>query len=91
MNNKLTINRSFHVKTRRNGSKSMEDGKAPSSPEGRIPRITRLLALSHRCYDFHATVLHLMGIDHKRLVYRQNGIDRRLTDVHGNVVNEILA
>ncbi|WP_442508701.1 hypothetical protein SH528x_000230 [Novipirellula sp. SH528] len=51
MNNKLTINRSFHVKTRRNGSKSMEEGKAPSSPEGRIPRITRLLALAHRCYD----------------------------------------
>ncbi len=43
------------------------------------------------CYDFHATVLHLMGIDHKRLVYRQNGIDRRLTDVHGKVVTEILA
>jgi len=43
------------------------------------------------CYDFHATVLHLLGIDHKRLVYRQNGIDRRLTDVHGHVVREILA
>ena len=43
------------------------------------------------CYDFHATVLHLLGIDHQRLVYRQNGIDRRLTDVHGHVVNEILA
>lgn len=43
------------------------------------------------CYDFHATVLHLMGIDHERLVYRQNGIDRRLTDVHGHVVREILA
>jgi hypothetical protein len=43
------------------------------------------------CYDFHATVLHLLGIDHKRLVYRQNGIDRRLTDVHGQVVTEILA
>lgn len=43
------------------------------------------------CYDFHATVLHLLGIDHKRLVYRQNGIDRRLTDVHGQVVREILA
>jgi hypothetical protein len=42
------------------------------------------------CYDFHATVLHLLGIDHKRLVYRQNGIDRRLTDVHGQVVTEIL-
>lgn len=43
------------------------------------------------CYDFHATVLHLLGIDHKRLIYRQNGIDRRLTDVHGHVVKEILA
>ena len=43
------------------------------------------------CYDFHATVLHLLGIDHKRLIYRQNGIDRRLTDVHGQVVREILA
>ena len=43
------------------------------------------------CYDFHATVLHLLGIDHKRLTYRQNGIDRRLTDVHGHVVKEILA
>jgi hypothetical protein len=43
------------------------------------------------CYDFHATVLHLLGIDHKRLIYRQNGIDRRLTDVHGHVVHEILA
>jgi uncharacterized protein (DUF1501 family) len=43
------------------------------------------------CYDFHATVLHLLGIDHQRLTFRQNGIDRRLTDVHGHVVNEILA
>lgn len=43
------------------------------------------------CYDFHATVLHLLGIDHKRLIFRQNGIDRRLTDVHGHVVQQILA
>ncbi|MFY9253998.1 MAG: DUF1501 domain-containing protein [Fuerstiella sp.] len=42
------------------------------------------------CYDFHATVLHLLGIDHKRLTFRQSGIDRRLTDVHGHVVKEIL-
>ncbi|MCC9608965.1 DUF1501 domain-containing protein [Blastopirellula sp. JC732] len=42
------------------------------------------------CYDFHATVLHLLGIDHTRLTFRQNGIDRRLTDVHGHVVHEIL-
>ena len=43
------------------------------------------------CYDFHATVLHLLGIDHTRLTFRQNGIDRRLTDVHGHVVHDILA
>ncbi|MBI2825311.1 MAG: DUF1501 domain-containing protein [Planctomycetia bacterium] len=43
------------------------------------------------CYDVHATVLHLLGIDHTRLVYRHNGIDRRLTDVHGSVIRDILA
>jgi hypothetical protein len=43
------------------------------------------------CYDVHATVLHLLGIDHKRLTYRHNGIDRRLTDVHGEVIREMLA
>ncbi len=43
------------------------------------------------CYDLHATVLHLLGIDHQRLTVRRDGIDRRLTDVHGNVIKEILA
>ncbi|MBI5758132.1 MAG: DUF1501 domain-containing protein [Planctomycetales bacterium] len=43
------------------------------------------------CYDLHATILHLLGIDHQRLTFRHNGIDRRLTDVHGHVVREILA
>jgi hypothetical protein len=43
------------------------------------------------CYDVHATVLHLLGIDHERLTFRHNGIDRRLTDVHGRVIREILA
>ena len=43
------------------------------------------------CYDLHATILHLLGIDHERLTVRQNGVDRRLTDVHGHVVKEILA
>ena len=42
-------------------------------------------------YDLHATALHLLGIDHTRLTYRHNGIDRRLTDVHGHVIREILA
>lgn len=41
-------------------------------------------------YDLHATVLHLLGIDHERLTFRHNGIDRRLTDVHGRVIREIL-
>lgn len=42
-------------------------------------------------YDIHATILHLLGIDHTRLTYRHNGIDRRLTDVHGHVLHDILA
>jgi len=43
------------------------------------------------CYDVHATLLHLLGIDHTRLTYRHNGIDRRLTDVHGSVIRELLS
>lgn len=42
------------------------------------------------CYDLHATILHLLGIDHTKLTFRHNGIDRRLTDVHGKVIREIL-
>jgi len=42
-------------------------------------------------YDVHATILHLLGIDHERLTFRSDGIDRRLTDVHGHVIQEILA
>ncbi|MCS6776441.1 MAG: DUF1501 domain-containing protein [Chloroherpetonaceae bacterium] len=41
-------------------------------------------------HDLHATILHLMGLDHTRLTYRYGGRDFRLTDVHGNVVHEIL-
>jgi uncharacterized protein (DUF1501 family) len=41
-------------------------------------------------HDLHATVLHLMGLDHQRLTYRYGGRDYRLTDVHGRVVNETL-
>jgi len=42
-------------------------------------------------HDLHATILHLMGIDHRRLTYPHHGRDYRLTDVYGRVVNEILA
>ena len=41
-------------------------------------------------YDIHATILHLLGIDHTRLTVRHNSIDRRLTDVHGHVLSELL-
>lgn len=43
------------------------------------------------CYDLHATILRLLGIDHTQLTFRHNGIDRRLTDVHGRVIPELLA
>jgi len=41
-------------------------------------------------YDLHATALHLLGIDHTRLTFYHNGIERRLTDVHGHVINELI-
>jgi arylsulfatase A-like enzyme len=42
-------------------------------------------------HDFHATILHLLGLDHTRLTYRHAGRDYRLTDVEGNVANALLA
>ncbi|HZL87021.1 MAG TPA: DUF1501 domain-containing protein [Pirellulaceae bacterium] len=42
-------------------------------------------------HDFHATILHLLGIDHTRLTFYHNGIQRRLTNVHGRVLKDILA
>jgi hypothetical protein len=42
-------------------------------------------------YDLHATLLHLMGLDHERLSFYHNGIERRLTDVHGHVIQQVLA
>jgi len=42
-------------------------------------------------HDLHATLLHLMGIEHERLTYRYQGRDFRLTDVHGHIVRDILA
>jgi hypothetical protein len=42
-------------------------------------------------HDFHATILHLLGLDHERLTFRHAGRDFRLTDIHGNVVKKILA
>lgn len=43
------------------------------------------------CYDVHATLLHLLGLNHEKLTVRSNGIDRRLTDVHGEIIRDIVA
>ncbi|XZE55098.1 hypothetical protein SH139x_001092 [Planctomycetaceae bacterium SH139] len=51
MSDSLTINRAFHVANRRNGRKHLRDGVAPIRPTGRVPRVTRLLALAHRCHQ----------------------------------------
>ena len=42
-------------------------------------------------HDMNATILHLMGLDHEKLTYRYSGRDYRLTDVHGNVVHDLIA
>ena len=42
-------------------------------------------------HDLHATILHLLGLDHERLTYRYGGRDFRLTDIEGSVVNQIFA
>lgn len=42
-------------------------------------------------YDFHATILHLLGLDHERLTYYHNGLERRLTDVHGHVIHDVIS
>lgn len=45
----------------------------------------------HPLYDFNATLLHLLGLDHERLTFEHNGVQRRLTNVEGHVIREILA
>ncbi|QDU22265.1 DUF1501 domain-containing protein [Urbifossiella limnaea] len=59
----------------------------PSDEFGYKPAVRRSPT---EVYDVHATVLHLLGIDHTKLTVRHNGIDRRLTDVHGHVIEGLL-
>ena len=42
-------------------------------------------------YDLYATVLHLLGLNHERLTFKYNGVQRRLTNVHGRVIKDILS
>ena len=50
-------------------------------------------AIENRCtvHDLHATILHLLGIDHRKLTYQHNGRDFRLTDVYGEVATDIIS
>lgn len=62
------------------------------SAEGRLTAVGNAVAESPvHVHDLNATILHLLGIDHRRLTYRHQGRDFRLTDVHGQVVRDLLA
>ncbi len=60
----------------------------PSDPWGDKPADRRS---PNQMHNIHAAILYLLGIDHRRLTVRRDGIDRRLTDVHGRVLHELLA
>jgi arylsulfatase A-like enzyme len=67
-------------------------GLAPGITHGKTDEYSyNIVADPVDVHDLHATLLHLLGIDHERLVYRHEGRDYRLTDVSGRVVREILA
>ena len=66
-------------------------GMKPGVSFGETDELGYRAAQPTTIYDCHATILQLLGLDHKRLSYYHNGLQRRLTDVHGSVVNEILA
>ncbi len=51
MTERLTINRQFHVAIKRSGTKQIQSGVASVTPAGRVPRISRLLALAHHCFS----------------------------------------
>ena len=53
--------------------------------------VTKPWTKSRTIYDLHATILHLLGLNHERLSFYHNGIARRLTDVHGEVIRDVLA
>ena len=66
-------------------------GLKPGFAYGQTDDIGRKAAINRVHWnDFHATILHLLGIDHKRLTYYHNGIQRRLTNVAGEVVQGVL-
>ena len=68
------------------GSAAAASRAASARPERRVGLQAADRKHPTEVYDIHATILHLLGIDHTKLTVRHNGIDRRLTDVHGHVI-----
>ena len=67
-------------------------GVKPGVRHGRTDDLGRKAVENVRpLYDFNATILHLLGLDHERLTFQYNGIERRLTNVEGDVIHDILA
>ena len=67
-------------------------GSKPGASHGRTDEYSyNVVENGVHVHDFHATILHLLGIDHERLTYKYQGRHFRLTDVHGHVVKPILA
>ena len=67
-------------------------GVKPGVSHGRTDDLgVRAVEDIHPLYDFNATILWLLGLDHRRLSFLHNGVERRLTDVHGRVIRELLS
>ena len=64
----------------------LEEAPVDDTPHHEEPVVDKV-----HLHDLHATILHLMGFNHEQLTYRHAGRDYRLTDVHGNVVHDVLA
>ncbi|WP_437185327.1 DUF1501 domain-containing protein [Planctomicrobium sp. SH668] len=67
-------------------------GVKPGVRHGRTDELgSKAVENIHPLYDFNATILHLLGLDHERLTFEHNGIQRRITNVEGHVIHDILA
>jgi uncharacterized protein (DUF1501 family) len=66
-------------------------GVKPGVSHGETDELGQLAVKDiHPLYDFNATILHLLGLDHEKLTFEHNGVQRRLTNVHGHVMHEVL-
>ena len=68
-------------------------GQSPADVQATLCELSAATVAENRVHvhDFHATILHLLGLDHKKLTFRFQGRDFRLTDVHGHVIEKLLA